>query len=105
MFHHNTDDHQIDGPTSDQDVTPVYDNVLSDMLGVIGTSRVCRQYIGLESRNSPVFDESMIPLKWWVSATNENMMNWGAPTGTYGCSCGVTASELFKFPYIMVLSY
>ena len=105
MFHHNIDDPQIDGPTADQVVTPVYENALSDILGVIGTSRVCRQYVGLESRNSRVFDERMTPLKWWVSATNENMMNWGAPTGLYGCSCGVTGSELFQFSYIMVILY
>ncbi|XP_072017450.1 uncharacterized protein [Amphiura filiformis] len=32
----------------------------------------------------------MAPLKWWISVDGKKMMNWGGPTGTYGCFCGIT---------------
>ena len=63
------------------------------MEAVIKESRECRQYIEVDSVNSRMFDENMVPLKWWVSGTNENMTNWAAPTGAYGCYCGMTQGK------------
>ena len=56
-------------------------------------SRICHQHIELESLNSRVFDDDMMPMKWWFSADNETMTNWAAPTGTYGCLCGILQSK------------
>ncbi|XP_072033072.1 uncharacterized protein [Amphiura filiformis] len=94
IFHHDSEDeHSLVGPVpGNMDITPTYDNTITEMTALIQTSQLCHQYIELKSYNSRVFDEEKQPLKWWVSVDEEQMTNWASPTGIYGCYCGITGN-------------
>lgn len=94
IFHHSVEEHQVDGPVAaDIKIALKYNNTVAEMKALIKESRLCQQYIEVKSLNSRVFDEEMTPMKWWVSVENQNMTNWGTPTGTYGCPCGITQMQ------------
>ena len=42
---------------------------------------------------------------YWVSSKGDNMYNWGTPTGTDGCQCGIDKSKFNIVKYVRKTSY
>ena len=72
-----------------------YGATVQQLSGLADVSGNCSQFISLECQNV-LMRWRGDPWTYWVSRDGVEMGNWGTPTGTPGCQCGIDESKLIK---------